>query len=213
MFILEHLRTTGDARTLVLVDTFSGFTPESVDYEVANRRKRPPRSLTTPTVAPGSSITASLVSAIPTTAFDCSKVDWKEIGPIGAVFLDVDLYLPTSATLEALSDRPRRRRRSGRLRGARLVRRRLPGLPEFIDRHGLSFVRVGGKGALLMKPVAEVDPGNGPAQRDSSIPHFSYPDGTTRLGVAPFFVCSMASDGCWLTAISAAPSTARCLPA
>ncbi len=84
-------------------------------------------------------------------------VDWKEIGPIGAVFLDVDLYLPTAATLEALwplivpgggvvlDDCVEPAWFDGAFQACR----------EFIDRHGMEFVRAGGKGALLVKPRAE----------------------------------------------------------
>lgn len=161
VFILEHLRTTGDARTLVLVDTFSGFTPESVDYEVANRRKRA-SEISDYSYGNARVFNYSLArlgySNYRIIEGDCSKVDWKEIGPIGAVFLDVDLYLPTSATLEALwplivpgggvvlDDCVEPAWFDGAFQACR----------EFIDRHGLPFVRVGGKGALIRKPDAEV---------------------------------------------------------
>src|SRR5947209_19944141 len=39
VFLLEHLRTTGDPRKLHLIDTFSGFTPDSVTHEVTIRGK------------------------------------------------------------------------------------------------------------------------------------------------------------------------------
>jgi len=39
LFLLEHLRTRDDDRTLLLFDTFSGFTPESIHHETANRGK------------------------------------------------------------------------------------------------------------------------------------------------------------------------------
>lgn len=157
VFLLEHLRTTGDPRNLVLVDTFAGFTPTSVDYEVENRGKR---AVELSDYSYGSARIFNYgLARLGYTNYriiesDCSKVDWKEIGPIGAVFLDVDLYLPTAVTLEALwpqivpgggvvlDDCVEPAWCDGALQAYR----------EFIDRHGLPFVRVGGKGALLRKP-------------------------------------------------------------
>ena len=165
VFLLEHLRTTGDPRTLVLVDTFNGFTPESIDYEVTNRRKR---AAEISDYSYGSArVFNHSLARLGYTNYriiegDCSKVDWKEIGPIGAVFLDVDLYLPTAATLEALwplivsgggvvlDDCVEPAWFDGAFQACR----------EFIDLHGLPFVRAGGKGALLQKHGAEVDAGN-----------------------------------------------------
>ncbi len=165
VFLLEHLRTTGDPRTLVFVDTFNGFTPESIDYEVTNRRKR---AAEISDYSYGSArVFNHSLARLGYTNYriiegDCSEVDWKEIGPIGAVFLDVDLYLPTAATLEALwplivpgggvvlDDCVEPAWFDGALQACR----------EFIDRHGLPFVRAGGKGALLRKPDAEIDAGN-----------------------------------------------------
>ena len=159
VFLLEHLRSTGDPRSLVLVDTFSGFTPESIDYEVANRRKR--ASEISDYSYGSARVFDHSLARLGYTSYriiegDCSKVDWNEIGPIGAVFLDVDLYMPTAATLEALwplivpgggvvvDDCVEPAWFDGAFQACR----------EFIDRHGLPFVRVGGKGALLMKPRA-----------------------------------------------------------
>ncbi|MDE2886722.1 MAG: class I SAM-dependent methyltransferase [Gemmatimonadota bacterium] len=159
VFLLEHLRTTGDPRSLVLVDTFSGFTPESIDHEVVNRRKR--ASEISDYSYGSARVFNHSLARLGYTNYriiegDCSKVDWKEIGPIGAVFLDVDLYVPTAATLDALwplivpgggvvvDDCVEPAWFDGAFQACR----------EFIDRHGLPFVRVGGKGALLMKPAA-----------------------------------------------------------
>ncbi len=157
VFLLEHLRTTGDERGLVLVDTFEGFTRESIDYEVANRRKR---ATELSDYSYGSArVFNHGLARLGYTNYriiegDCSKVDWEEIGPIGAVFLDVDLYLPTAVTLEALWPRI--------VPGGGIVLDdcvepawcdgALQAYREFIERHGLPFVRVGGKGAMLRKP-------------------------------------------------------------
>ena len=160
VFLLEHLRTTGDPRPLTLVDTFDGFTRESVDYEVANREKRASElsdySYGSPRIFNHSLARLGYTNYRIIQA-DCSKVDWSGMGPIGAVFLDVDLYLPTAVTLEALwplvvpgggvvlDDCVEPAWCDGALQAYR----------EFIDRHGLPFVRVGGKGALLRKPAED----------------------------------------------------------
>ncbi len=167
VFLLEHLRTTGDPRTLVLVDTFDGFTRESIDYEVANRDKRS-RELSDYSYGNARVFDHSLARLGYTNyrviESDCSKVDWSGIGPIGAVLLDVDLYLPTLETLEAIwplivpgggvvvDDCVEPAWCDGALQAYR----------EFIARHDLPFIRVGGKGALLRKP-GPVDAGPRPA--------------------------------------------------
>lgn len=38
-YLLEHLRTTGDPRKLLLFDTFAGFTKDSIDHELHERGK------------------------------------------------------------------------------------------------------------------------------------------------------------------------------
>ena len=163
VFLLEHLRTTGDPRTLVLVDTFAGFTGESIDYEVENRRKRA-AELSDYSYGSARVFNYSLArlgySNYRIIEGDCSKMNWDEIGPIAAVFLDVDLYLPTAVTLEALWPRI--------VPGGGVVLDdcvepawcdgALQACREFIDRHDLPFVRVGGKGALLRKPHAHESP-------------------------------------------------------
>src|ERR1700733_11827099 len=39
VFLLEHLRTTADTRTVYFLDTFAGFTDESINHEVDVRGK------------------------------------------------------------------------------------------------------------------------------------------------------------------------------
>ena len=156
VFLLEHLRTTGDPRTLVLIDTFAGFTQESVAHEVASRKKRS-TELSDYSYGNARIFNHSLARLGYTNyrivESDCSKVDWTGIGPVGAVFLDVDLYLPTLHTLEAIWPLV--------VPGGGVVvddcvepawcDGALQAYCEFIDRHDLPFLRVGGKGALLKK--------------------------------------------------------------
>ncbi len=162
VFLLEHLRTCNDSRPLVLVDTFGGFSAESIAYEVADRGK------TAAAITDYSYVSAKVLNkSLARLGYrnyrivqdDCTKVDWDAIGPIGAVFLDVDLYLPTLATLEALWPRL--------VPGGGIVLDdcqedvwcdgALQAYREFIAAHDLPFVRVGGRSALLRKPASNPD--------------------------------------------------------
>lgn len=159
LFLLEHLRTTRDERPLWLFDTFGGFTPESVEAEVSDRGKtagayevfrygderRFERHL-----RKAGYENFRIVKG------DASRFDWSTIAPIGAVILDIDLYLPTVAILEAIWPHlvPS---------GGIVVDDCLPDTPwdgslqayeEFIAAEGLPFERVGHKGAVARKPPA-----------------------------------------------------------
>lgn len=154
VFFLEHLRTTADPRRIVFVDTFSGFTKEDIDYEVARRDKRA-QEISDYSYGSARIFNRSLARLGYTNyrviESDCTKVDWEEIGPVGAVFLDVDLYLPTAETLEAIwplivpgggvviDDCVEPAWCDGALQACR----------EFSQRHGLRVHRAGGKGAVL----------------------------------------------------------------
>jgi hypothetical protein len=156
VFLLEHLRTTQDVRPLLLLDTFEGFTPGSVEVEVSLRGKgedefgvfrylderRFERNLRRAGYE-----NYRIVKG------DASAFDWSTVAPIGAVLLDIDLYQPTSATLEAIWPHLV----SG---GGVVVDDCLPDTPwdgslqayeEFIAAHDLPFERVGRKGAVVRK--------------------------------------------------------------
>lgn len=158
VFFLEHLATIGDLRPLWLFDTFEGFTPGSIDLETKlpgkagfdysqfrygdERRFR-------------RNLHAAGYTNFHTVKGDAAAFDWTSFGPVGAVLLDIDLYQPTIAVLEAvypllvegggivlddcLADTPW----DGALRAYQ----------EFIARHSLEFDRVGHKGAMIRKHV------------------------------------------------------------
>ena len=160
VFILQHLSTTGDPRDLVLVDTFGGFTPESIAHEIGERRKM--------------SSEISDYSYLDDRVFehglkrlgysnyrivkaDCAKVNWADVtGPVGAVLLDVDLYLPTRQVLDALwplvvpgggfvvEDCIEPNWADGALQA----------YTEFTELHELPFAGVGGTGGLAIKPTS-----------------------------------------------------------
>ena len=157
VFLLEHLRTTGDPRQLLLFDTFGGFTPESVEVEVSGRGKEA-GAYEAFRYGDEQRFARNLRNAgyerFKTFAGDASSFDWSAVAPIGAVILDIDLYQPTIVTLNAIWPHlvPG---------GGIVVDDCLPGTPwdgsleayeEFISAHGLPFERAGEKGAVVRKP-------------------------------------------------------------
>jgi O-methyltransferase len=146
-----------DERQLLLFDTFSGFTESSIEVEVERRGKDRGdydkfrygdedifrRRLST-----------AGFSNFQTFKGDASAFDWASLGSIGAVLLDIDLYEPTKAILEAIYPHLC----AG---GGIVVDDCVAGGPwdgslqayeEFIAAHGLPFERVGHKGAVVRKP-------------------------------------------------------------
>lgn len=163
VFLLEHLRTSGDPRSLFLVDTFTGFTEGNVDYELGERDKRA-SDLTDYSYGSREVFEFGLsrlgYSDYHIMATDCTKVDWNAIGPIGALLLDVDLYQPTRETLElvwplvipgggiVVDDCIEPHWADGALEAYR----------EFIEARDLPFQRVGGRGGLLKKEGPTTSP-------------------------------------------------------
>lgn len=157
VFLLEHLRTTGDARRLFLFDTFEGFTPASIEVEVSARGKEP-AAYDAFRYGDEKRFERNLRNAgyenFEIVKGDASGFDWSAIAPIGAVILDIDLYQPTISTLNAIWPHlvPG---------GGVVVDDCLLGTPwdgslqayeEFIAAQALPFERVGEKGAVVRKP-------------------------------------------------------------
>jgi O-methyltransferase len=156
VFLLEHLRCVRDPRQMLLFDTFSGFTDESIDFEVENRSKKR-QSFDVFKYGDESRFIANVQGAgytnFKTVAGDASRFDWRSIGPIGAVLLDIDLYKPTIDILNAIFP-------SIVEGGGIVVDDCLAGTPwdgslqayeEFILKHDLPFERVGEKGGLIRR--------------------------------------------------------------
>lgn len=105
VFLLEHMRSAGYGDRVVFVDTFRGFTSESLDHEVAHRGKLKREidrfGYASPAVY-GKNLRKQGYDHFQVVASDCEKVDWPSIGSLSVVLLDVDLYLPTLRTLEAI---------------------------------------------------------------------------------------------------------------
>lgn len=156
MFLLEHLRTTQDERPLYLLDTFEGFTTDSVAVEVQKRGKAE-REYDKFRYGDEARFVRNLrergYQGFRTVKGDAGAFDWGSLGQIGAVLLDIDLYEPTKKVLESVYPLLA----AG---GGIVVDDCLEGTPwdgslqayqEFIKAHGLPFVRAGHKGALITK--------------------------------------------------------------
>lgn len=155
--LLEHLRTTGDSRPLIMVDTFAGFTEDSIEFEVTHRRKDR-SALNAFRYGDRDFFERSLHRAGYTTGIEVVKTDaalydFEPHAPIGAMLLDIDLYLPTLAIL-------RHAYPLVCVGGGIVVDDCLPdstwdgalqAYEEFIAEIGAPFRRVGGKGGLILK--------------------------------------------------------------
>ncbi|BBX68080.1 TylF/MycF/NovP-related O-methyltransferase [Mycolicibacterium psychrotolerans] len=157
VFLLEHLKTTGDDRTVHLFDTFAGFTETSLDHEVQARGKKR-TELDKFRYGDEARFNANLrrlgYSRFQVHSGDAAEFDWPSLGPLGAVILDIDLYQPTIEILEVIFPRlvPG---------GGIVLDDCLPDTPwdgslqayeEFIQDHALPFERAGHKGAVVRAP-------------------------------------------------------------
>ena len=157
VFILEHLRCTGNPATAVFVDTFKGFTGRAMEYEILHygkTRREVNRSKNDSPARMAKHWRRLGYDNFTVIVQDCEQVDWQTVGPVAVALLDVDLYLPTKGTLAKLwphitpggailvddcdAD--------GNWPGARRA------ATEFIEEHNLTYRQIGNKGLLLQKP-------------------------------------------------------------
>ena len=163
VFLLEHMKTTRDPRPLVMIDTFHGFTAKAIQHEVAHRNRRK-RDLANFSYGSAAVLRKSLnrlgYRNFRIIAGDCEDIDWRDIGRVAGLLLDVDLYRPTLATLDAVwpllcphggivvDDCIEPHWADGSLEA----------YTEFIKRHALPFIRIGGKAAGVRRiPTAPSD--------------------------------------------------------
>lgn len=154
-FILEHLATTKQVRPVFFLDTFDGFTPESVDVEVA--RGKPRASLDLFKYGNSEVFSRSLHSLgykdFQVFSGDAAKFDYSRAAPIGAVLLDIDVYKPT---LECLHEIWPHLSMNGGVVVDDCVANTLwdgslQAVEEFCVEKNIVPIRVGGKGMLLRK--------------------------------------------------------------
>jgi len=154
VFLLEHMRTIGDTRRLYLVDTFSGFTNESIEYEVHARGKNK-SSLNAFTYGKEETFARNIrrcgYTNFVTIAGDASRLDYSRLAPIAVVLLDIDLYLPTIQVLNRIA--PHMAHPSSIVVDdcveERLWDGSLQAYREFIGARGMDAVLLGEKGGLI----------------------------------------------------------------
>jgi hypothetical protein len=107
-FLLSHMKDIGDRRPYICIDTFSGFTPEDVKFEVSARSKKTTDFYGFSYMDAGIFRNNVLKLGYPNCqvfAADAASFDWSIIPKIDVMLLDVDLFLPTKAVLERSKSR------------------------------------------------------------------------------------------------------------
>jgi O-methyltransferase len=105
VFLRRFMDESGIAKNYYALDTFGGFVPEHVDYEVTRRAKT--RAIGDIFVTNKRewfdySLKMSGVDGVTSIEGDAAKFDFDQIGPIAFALLDVDLYLPIQEILPKL---------------------------------------------------------------------------------------------------------------
>ena len=97
VFLRKLLAEEGIARDYVAVDTFSGFVPEHVSFEVNTRRK----SAAIRDIFSGNkrvwyetTLAVDDVAGVRAITADAATFDYTALGPVAFCLLDVDLYIP-----------------------------------------------------------------------------------------------------------------------
>lgn len=102
VFLKKLMAEDGFAKDYIALDTFSGFVPEQVAFEVKERRK-------SPAIARifrrnkrewyEAALAVDHVTGVRVITGDAAKFDYTAVGPIAFCLLDVDLYLPVRDAL------------------------------------------------------------------------------------------------------------------
>lgn len=104
-FLCEHINSAKLDVQYFIVDTFNSFTQEDINYEVMNRGKSKDNpdfmNFRFNDYNTWSSKFKNFTFLKPYQS-DCSVFDYKLLGPLKLVFLDVDLYLPTIRALHRI---------------------------------------------------------------------------------------------------------------
>jgi hypothetical protein len=155
VFLLEHMRQTGDMRTYVCVDTFSGFTKQDVAHEVKVRGKKHNHfrgfKYNNKEIFENNLRKCGFDNF---SVFECDAgtFEWGEIPIIDVMLLDVDLYAPTKAVLENSIEHWSKSARimiddispGGDYDGA------FQAYHEFCESTGLPEMRIGKKGGVIV---------------------------------------------------------------
>lgn len=154
-FILEHLKTSEQRRPVFFLDTFDGFTPESIDVEVSRGKPRDALNLFKYGNADifRRSLAGAGYSGFQVISGDAAAFNYSLAAPIGAVLLDIDVYKPTLDCLRGIW--PFLAEAGGIVVDDCLPNSlwdgSLQAVEEFCAETKISPIRVGGKGMLLRK--------------------------------------------------------------
>jgi len=105
IFLKKYLDDLGCSKRYIAVDTFSGFTTDDVDHEIRVRGKTPLLSTAfrqNKVDWVEHSLELADVHGVELRQADCAAYDYTEVGPTAFCFIDVDLYKPVLASLEAI---------------------------------------------------------------------------------------------------------------
>lgn len=155
VFLLEHMRQTGDRRTYVCLDTFSGFTKQDVEHEVKVRGKKRSHfrgfQYNQKTIFEENLWKCGFDNVV-VHECDAGSFDWRGIPFIDVMLLDVDLYVPSKAVLANSFERWSKCARimlddispAGDYDGAFHAYR------EFCESNGFPEVKIGNKGGVIV---------------------------------------------------------------
>ena len=102
VFLKKLMAEEGFAKDYVAIDTFSGFVPEQVAFEVEKRQKPPGISRIfrrNKREWYETALAVDDVSGVRTIAGDAARFDYAALGLIAFCLLDVDLYIPVRDAL------------------------------------------------------------------------------------------------------------------
>lgn len=101
-FLSRFMEESGIRKNYYAVDTFSGFIPEHVDYEVGRRGKSESirhKMADNKKAWFDRSMAVTGIEGLKSVEADAATFDYSTIAPIAFCLLDVDLYLPIVAAL------------------------------------------------------------------------------------------------------------------
>jgi len=107
VFLNKYMDSQNIEKTYYAIDTFSGFVPEDIQFEVVNRSK-------TEKLITGfqsnkkkwfdTTMQQNKITRVRSIEADVNKFDLKKIGPLSFCLLDVDLYRPMKKAIRELYD-------------------------------------------------------------------------------------------------------------
>ncbi len=105
VFLAEHLRARGSEKRYYALDTFSGFTDDDVAGERARGRTAAYTNFRRNSIATfRRTMALNRITRVTAIEADAKSFDYASLAPFSFCLVDVDLYEPVRATLEAVHD-------------------------------------------------------------------------------------------------------------